>query len=952
MKHLFVLLLLATASSLFAQKLSITGQVADATGAALPGASVVLQRPSGDVVKTTVAGADGSFEIKELRGGPYLLKITMMGFEELQRQFSLSGQSLALGVLRLSDNSKLLGEVQVKEQMVTATQKEDTVQFNAGAFKVMKDANADELIEKMPGVSVENGRMKAQGENIQQVLVDGKPFFGNDPTAALKALPAEIIEKVQIFDAQSEQAQFTGFSDGTTTKTINIVTKSQSQQGQFGKMYAGYGYDEKYQAGGNLNFFDGDRRVSVIGMSNNINVQNFSTDDILGVVGGNSGGNRGGGQRGGGSPGGPGGGGQRWGGGGTGDFLVNASGGVATTHAFGLNYSERWGKKAELTGSYFFNRSIANADKLTNRQFVADETANERYDETSNSHTENTNHRLNLRFEWQMDSMNSINIRPRLTAQQNNGNSATLGATTLGLQTLNATDSRYLSNLDGLNFSNSLLYRHKFPKKGRTVSLDISNGYSPKRGESELNSVNFYAQPIITTDSLDQRGTLDVHSWNVAGNLEYTEPLGKNGQLLLNYRHSYQQESSDRYIYDWAEATNGYDLLNEPLSNVFSNDYVTRQTGAGYNFSRNPVLNISARIGAQWAELANEQVFPRAATADRTFFNLLPSGFVRVNFDKNRNLRLSYRTNTQLPAVEQLQNVVNNTNPLQLTAGNPDLLQAEQHNLFFRYQASNPAKSTSLFFMVGGGFTRDYIGSSTFFASSDDPIFADLDVQPGAQLTLPTNLDGYRNARSFFTYGLPIKKIKCNLNLDLSYNYSRTPGLVNRELNLASTNAFGTGLTLSSNISDKVDFSISARPTWNITRNTLRTSANTEYLTQNSRVKFNWQIIEGFVIRTDLTHTLYSGLSDGFNQNFWLWNLGIGKKILKNQRGEITLAVNDLLSQNRSIQRTVTESYIEDVRTNALTRFVMLSFTYNLRHFNTGKKATAPEKTEEERRRW
>ena len=285
MKNLLVIVLLAIAPGLFAQKLSITGQVADATGAALPGASVVLARPSGDVVKTTVAGADGTFEMNELRGGPYVLKITMLGFEELQRQFSLSGQSLALGVLQLSDNAKLLGEVQVKEQVATATQKEDTVQFNAGAFKVMKDANADELIEKMPGVSVENGRMKAQGENIQQVLVDGKPFFGNDPTAALKALPAEIIEKVQIFDAQSDQAQFTGFSDGTTTKTINIVTKSQSQQGQFGKMYAGYGYDARYQAGGNLNFFDGDRRISAIGMTNNINVQNFSTDDILGVVG-------------------------------------------------------------------------------------------------------------------------------------------------------------------------------------------------------------------------------------------------------------------------------------------------------------------------------------------------------------------------------------------------------------------------------------------------------------------------------------------------------------------------------------------------------------------------------------------------------------------------------------------------------------------------------------------
>ncbi|MCB0575502.1 MAG: outer membrane beta-barrel protein, partial [Saprospiraceae bacterium] len=216
-------------------------------------------------------------------------------------------------------------------------------------------------------------------------------------------------------------------------------------------------------------------------------------------------------------------------------------------------------------------------------------------------------------------------------------------------------------------------------------------------------------------------------------------------------------------------------------------------------------------------------------------------------------------------------------------------------------------------------------------------IFDQYDVQPGAQLSRPVNLDGYQNLRSFVSYGMPVKWIKTNLNLDLSYNYSRTPGLLDGALNYAKNNTVGVGVTFASNISERVDFTISTRPSWSKVRNSLQSGTNTEYISQASRLRLNWIIVEGFVLRTDLNHQGYSGLSDGYNQNYWLWNLAIGKKVFKNERGEITLAINDLLKQNRNITRNVTETYIEDLQTNALQQFVMLSFTYNLRNFNTGK---------------
>lgn len=939
MRIIFACICILSTQWLVAQSFTVQGRVLDENSGGMPGATIKLESPAGELVKGSVTDFTGLFLMNGVDSGSYVLKISILGYTEISRNLPVTA-NVNLGDLELAPDSKVLQQVEVKDQMITALQKGDTSEFNAGAYKVMKDANAEDLIQKMPGVTMENGQMKAQGENVQQVLVDGKPFFGNDPTAALKNLPAELIEKVQVFDAQSDQAQFTGFNDGTTTKTINIVTKGGMQNGQFGKVYAGYGYEDKYQAGGNINFFDGNRRVSLIGMTNNINVQNFAAEDIVGAMGGGGGGggNRGGGR--GGGRGGAGGGGNP-GGGNVGDFLVGSSGGISTTHALGINYADKWGKKIDVSASYFFNKSVNNSERITNREFLDDDDIiNEIYDETSDSRTDNVNHRFNARLEFKLDSMNSIMLRPRLTLQQNNGNSSTIGQTVFGSTILNSSTNNYLSDLDGANFSNSLLYRHKFQKKGRTISLDLTTGYAPKKGESTLQSFNgFFRDSVSVFDSLDQRTRLDVNNWNMAGNLEYTEPLGQNAQLLFNYRHSYQQESSDRRVFDWAESTSGYDMLNEPLSNVFSNDYQTQQGGVGYNYNKGRDFNFSARVNTQWARLANDQTFPQQTMLNNDFFNVLPTANFRYNFDKNRNIRLNYRAGTQLPSVEQLQNVVNNSNPLLLTAGNPQLGQSEQHNLFLRYQAVNPTKSTSFFFMAGGNITRDYIGRSTFLARSDNPIFDDLEVQPGAQLTIPINLDGYRNARSFISYGMPIKKIKSNLNFDVSYNYGRTPGLIDEELNYVTTNSFGAGITLSSNVSEYVDFSISTRPIWNNSKNTLQTAANSEYLMQNSRVKLNWQIAEGFVLRTDLMHNLYSGLSAGFNQNYWLWNLAIGKKIFKNQRGEISLAVNDLLNQNRNVFRTITESYIEDTQTNALTRFVMLSFTYNLRNFNTGKKA-------------
>jgi Outer membrane protein beta-barrel family/Carboxypeptidase regulatory-like domain len=944
MKNSLLAIALLFSVNLTAQNFTIKGKAVDENNAPLPGAHVALQYPWGEDVKLEATEANGRFTFTQVEQGGYKIQITYLGYEHFVKEVTVSGQPVDLGALQLTPATTNLTEVEVKDQVPMAKVNGDTIEFNAGAFKVMSDASAEDLVAKMPTVTIEGGKLQAQGEDVKEVLVDGRPFFGNDPTAALRNLPAEVIEKVQVFDQESDQAQFSGFSDGNTAKTINIVTKKNMRAGQFGKIYAGYGTGERYQSGGNLNFFDGDRRISVIGMSNNVNVQNFSSEDLLGVMG--SGGRGWGGGRGRGR----GRGGSR-GGGSAGDFLVQSSGGIATTSAIGINYSDQWGKKTEISGSYFFNRSRNNATELVNRQFMDAEGLGELYDEESTTISTNANHRANFRIEYDIDSLNSLIFRPRLTLQLNDGNSGTLGQTTFGTGLLNSTDNTYFSNLTALDFNSSMLWRHKFAKPRRTFSVNVSPGYSPKNGDNTLQSYDAFFRGVSTFDTLDQRSGLDVNSWNISSKFTYTEPIGERGQIEASYRASWQQEESDKSTYDFSETTGGYDDLNEQLSNVFSNDYYTQTVSTGYGYNKGRELNLMVRASYQWAKLLNDQTYPDQREFDHVWNSILPFAMLRYNINRQKNIRIFYRTSTRQPSVEQLQNVVDNTNPLQLSTGNPDLAQSYQHNIFLRYQSTNTEKSTVFYAMIRASLTNDNISNATYFSRSDNPIFDDLDVQPGAQITLPVNLNGYRNLRAFSTYGLPLKKLKSNLNFNLSWTYVRTPGLLDDELNYSNSNTASIGATLNSNISDQIDFTLSSRSNLSRATNSLQTQGNSDYLIQNSRLRLNWIIYEGFVLRTDLNHQLYTGLSDDFNQNYWLWNFGIGKKLFKNERGELTLSVNDLLNQNRSISRSVTESYIEDTWTNNLQQYFMLTFTYDLRNFNSGKQSSRQQGGDSDRMR-
>jgi len=919
---------------LWAQNASIKGKLVDAKDQTpLTGAYVTLVQTSNQTEKAAVADGDGMFALTKLERGDYLMRISYLGYVTKEQNITLGNRLLDLGTLTLEPSSIDLAEVQVKEKMPPAKQMGDTTQFNAGAYKMNPDADAQDLISKLPGVTVENGQVKAQGENIQQVLVDGKPFFGNDPQAAMRNLPAEVIERIQIFDQQSDQSQFTGFNDGQTTKTINIVTKSSMKEGQFGKFYAGGGQDLdeaatfRYRTGGTLNFFNGDTRLSIIGQSNNINIQNFATEDLLGVVGSSGGGGRGG----------MGGGGGSWRGnsGGINDFLVSQSGGISTTHALGINFSDKWGKKLDITASYFFNNSNNDAFQFIDRMFVDTRSTNRSYTENSGSNADNANHRFNARLDYKVSEKTSLLIRPSVSYQNNSGFSSTAGINLSDLSVISETFNDFSSALDGLKFDNSILLRHRLNKPRRTLSLDVRTGYSDNTGTRGLSSINNFYSSGGFSQNLLQSAELLTEGWSFSSNLSYTEPVGERGMIMTNYRYSYQDDNSTQETFDYDEVSGGYDLLNLLLSNTFANNQSSHQLSTGYNYNKEKV-NFMLRSGLQFTELINDQSVPNPLELTRNYVNVLPMAMFMYRFTQQTNMRLFYRTSTRTPSVSQLQDVLNNSNPLQLSIGNPNLDQSYEHSLFLRYSSTNTDKSNVFYLMVGGSYTQNNIVNAIYTTASDNPIFQTLDVAPGTQLTQPVNLNGAYNLRSFLTYGLPISPIKSNLNLNLGGTFVRTPGLVNEIKNYAQSSNFGLGVVLSSNVSEKVDFTLSSQSNYNLVTNSIQSGANNNFLSQLTSLRLNLIIGKGFVLRSDINYQYFDGLSDDIDPDFFLWNASIGKKIFKNQRGELALSVFDLLRQNNSISRVVTEIFVEDKTVNTLQRYGQLTFTYNLRNFGKG----------------
>ena len=498
-------------------------------------------------------------------------------------------------------------------------------------------------------------------------------------------------------------------------------------------------------------------------------------------------------------------------------------------------------------------------------------------------------------------------------------------------------------NSSGYNLNNNLLYRHAFTKKGRSVSVGFNTSLSRNNGENYINAVNQYYKSVLISDTTNQYSDQKSNTNRYSVNLVYTEPFGKKGQLQLNYNPGVQKSSADQQTFDFSNADSKYNKRDSSLSNVFDNTYNTHNSGLTYRYGDRDNM-ISAGVSYQYSELKSDQVFPYTNQINNTYNNFLANAFGRLKLSSKSNLRLMFRTSVNAPSVNQLQNVINTSNQLFYSTGNPELNQQYTSNIMTRYMYTNSAKGQSLFANIYISTINDYISNATFTARQDSVLSPTVTLYKGSQLSKPVNLDGYFSARSFFTFGMPVKFIKSNLNFNAGVSYAKQPGLLNNEKNISNSYNYNLGAVLASNISEFVDFTLSYSANINDVTNSIRPSLNNNYFTQSAGFTTNFLTKKGAFFQNDISNQSYQGLTDGFNQSYWLWNMAVGQKFLKDQKGELKLSVFDLLKQNKSITRDVTESYVQDVKNQVLQQYFMLTFTYKLKTFGKGRASNNQER--------
>lgn len=940
MKHFRLLFSVLLVSALSAHSQSIKGKLVDLIDSKpLQGATLTLTSLKDSANSyNAISDSTGVFYFQNLPIDSFFIKVSYSGYAQYRQIVATSDSipQIDLGTLFIPKSTTELGGVTVVSKIPPAQQKGDTLQLNASQFKVNPDATTEDLIKKMPGITVaRDGTVTAQGEQVRKVTIDGREFFGDDATAALRNLPSDVVDKIQIFDRLSDQAAFTGFDDGNSQKALNIVTKSGIKNGQFGRIYAGYGTDERYSAGGNVSFFKGDRRLSFVGNFNNINQQNFASQDLLGVTSSGGGGRGGGNFGGGGNRGGGGGGGF----GGQNNFSVGQQSGISKTNGIGINFSDKWGKKLDIQGSYFFNNSNTVNDQIS--RSTRPEKGKERHtDETSISEGTNFNHRLNLRFEYRIDSSNSLIINPSLNFQKNESDLASTSQIYYGENdSISKSNGMSKTNRDGYNLRNNILYRHNFAKRGRTFSVNLNTVFNKNDGESYNDSrFRFFDGGIITDSTQNQYRNNPTSGYTFSGNISYTEPIGKKGQLQFSYAPSYAKNKADQQTFNYDTIAGKYSEFSQSLSNRFDNITTTQNAGISYRLGASRDNQFSVGVNFQNSRLESDRIFPTPSNVDQSFNNILPNLQWSRRVSPKSSFRIFYRASTNFPTVTQLQDVVDPSNPLSVTMGNPSLKQSYTHFVSGRYTFTNTQKGQSFFANIFLQTADDYITNAVFTPDADSTIEHNVVVSRGAQLTKPVNLNGYKSLRTFFTYSMPVSLIKSTINLNAGFSYSKLPGQLDQVITITDNYVYNGGIVVASNISEYVDFNLSYNIASNVTKSTSENQSNNNYVNQAIGGQVNLLTKSGWFLQNDLNYQLNSGLAVGADPDFLLWNAGIGKKFLKNKAGELKLSVFDLLKQNQSLTRTVgANNEVTDVQNTVLQQYFLLTFTYSLKNFGTAR---------------
>lgn len=907
MRTIITLLLLCLAQLAVAQRIQISGEVQNPAKEALPYATILLLKAA-DSAMTNYAVTDvsGKFIIKSIKSDDYILKISYTGYQSRYLGVSKSQETnLDFGQIQLAEEEKLLSEVEVKGERIPMLVKNDTIEYDALAFKARPNEVVEDMLKRMPGMEVESdGTVKAQGEEVRRVTVDGKEFFGRDPKMATQNLPADAVSKVQVFDRKSEQAQFSGIDDGVREKTINLELKEDRKSMAFGNNYAGYGTDNRFESKLNINRFNKGKQFSVLGMANNINQSGFSMGDYMNFSGGAQ---------------------SLMGGGGRieinlsdGGIPLNTSGrpgmnGIMTTIAGGLNTNQSIGKKTEVNASYFYNRMQHDLHQDTWRENFMPDGSSFDFEQNSRQNNISQSHKANVRLEHKMDSSNSLLLIANAGLSMNDQNRMSESRTFTASNELQNESEQNVQNIgSNYNINSELLWRHRFSKKGRTLQLGSEINLSQNESSGSLNAINSFYGDNARIEELIQENENKGASNRLGANLTFTEPLGKKRYLETNYRISNTANSSDQLVFDMAE---GERELNELLTNQFVSDYLYQRAGLNVRFNRDN-YNFTLGTGYQFTKLsgASENL---GFNIDRNFQNLLPVARFNYNFAGNKRLGLNYETSVQEPNVNQLQPIVDNRDPLNISVGNPELQPAFRNSLRLNFNSFNPMSFVGYFIFINA----DYVTNAITYAQSVDESLV--------RTTTPANVSNTYNVRGNFNFTFPLRAIKSRVNMGNTITRSQNINLLNDTEQVIFNNMLTGNLRYNFRPIDDFEINLTAMANYQLTEYQFRNEEQA-FLNQNYGAELFWSFLKDFRYQFNYNHMIFQGVSSEFDQIIPLMDMSIARSFLKNKSLEAKISANNLMDCNLGVTQSANANYLERQVTNNLGRYFMLTLTYSL----------------------
>ncbi|TCD03410.1 outer membrane beta-barrel family protein [Pedobacter psychroterrae] len=916
-------LLLICVGSLFAQKqYLIKGTVTDsmATYKMVKTSISVLNEKDSILLKYTRADAEGNFILNSPKSGKFILLVTYPGYADYVENFILDSVNTTkdFGSINLILKATLLQDVIIQGKVASIKIKGDTTEYNAGSYSIAPNSKVEDLLKQLPGIQVDkDGKITAQGETVNKVLVDGEEFFGDDPTLVTKNIRGDMVDKVQLYDKKSDQATFTGIDDGEKSKTINIKLKEDKKNGYFGKLEGGVGTDKFYNNQAMFNAFKGKQKFSAFGIFGNTgqtglgwqdrdkyggsgNSMEFSDDGgIMFFSGG-------------------------------GDDFDSFDGqyngeGIPSANSGGLHYENKWDSDKHGINSNYKAGSIsieAARDNLTQNNLpggLINSSSNQKFDNMM------FRQKGDVTYTIKLDTTSTLKVSIDGTIKNSKTSDDFISASLRGDNSFLNSGIRTLTNdADQQLFNANALWTKKLKKKGRTLSVNVKQAINDNDTKGFLNSTNKFFNEQNNLDStqvINQYKTNYTSSAVFNTNMTYTEPLSKMMSLILNYGLGVNNSSSDRKSFNQS-VSGEYDILDKEFSNDFELDQLSNQGGATFNLKMSKsTINFGTKISGvrfQQFDAYTDKTFKR------NFINWNPQASFQYRFSQQKSMRFSYYGNTTQPGIDQIQPVRVNTDPLNITLGNPDLRPSFRSNLSVGYNSYKILSDQYIYMNGGYSFTTNPIINLT---TTD---------QAGKNTYESINL-GSKNPYNFYFSSAFSRKIKgpdISVGIDLdangNVNYTMVSNKIKTELNTTKSSNYSGGLNFSKYKDKKYSFRVSGGPSYNIISSSLQTRVDNKGWGIQGNGSFNVYLPGKIELSTD-GYYQYTGKTQTFDQDLerFIWNASISKKFFKQENLMLSLSGRDLLNQNVGFSRYASGNMVTQNSYTTIQRYFMCTLSWD-----------------------